>query len=487
MTGRSLFGAATSRNQQLDDHYFGTVPDRVLAFMQEVEVELYKLGIPAKTRHNEVAPGQFELAPIFGAANVATDNNQLVMATLQSVAVKHDFVCLLHEKPFAGINGSGKHVNWSMSDSNGKNLLEPTSNPHSNYQFLAITACIIEAVNRHAKVLRAAISSHGNDHRLGANEAPPSIISIFLGDTLTKIYEAYASGKDYTSEDRELMDLGAEQLANLLKDNTDRNRTSPFAFTGNKFEFRAVGSSHNVGIPMTILNSAVADVLNDMSEKVEKEKASGKSNDEILMGIIKDLYNNASKVVFNGDGYSQDWVAEAEKRGLPNLRTSADALAVMNDKEANAFLGKLGVFKESEVETRFNVRVERYNKHRMIEFNSLLSIIHKDIFPATIAYKNNIAKTIDNMDEVGIKADTEIALLKELNDLTTKLYSEASKLNNEVKSLEGQEEELETSHKIAKELLPLSESIADTIAKLEESVSDDLWGLPTYYDMLFIR
>jgi glutamine synthetase len=487
MTGRTLFGAATSRNQQLDDHYFGTVPDRVLAFMQEVEVELYKLGIPAKTRHNEVAPGQFELAPIFGAANVATDNNQLVMAVLQSVAIKHGMVCLLHEKPFAGINGSGKHVNWSMSDSNGNNLLEPTSNPHSNYQFLAITAMIIEAINRHAGVLRTAISSHGNDHRLGANEAPPSIISVFLGDTLTKIYEAYSSGKDYTAEDRELMDLGAEQLANLLKDNTDRNRTSPFAFTGNKFEFRAVGSSHNVGIPMTILNSAVADVMNDMNVKIEADIKSGKTADEALMNVVKDLYNNAGKCVFNGDGYSQEWVEEAERRGLPNLRTSADALAMLNDKAANAFLTKLGVYSEGEIETRFNVRVERYNKHRMIEFDSLNSIIHKDVLPAAIAYKNNLAEAIDNQDEVGIKAEVEMDLLKTLNTELATLYTNTKKLAAETDALRGEEEELITSNKIAKELLPLSEEIADSIAKIEETVSDDLWGLPTYYELLFIK
>ena len=486
MGGRTLFGAITSRNQQLEDHYFGTVPDRVMAFMQEVEVELYKLGVPAKTRHNEVAPGQFELAPIFNKANIAADQNQVVMATLQSVAIRHGFVCLLHEKPFAGINGSGKHLNWSMSDNNGGNLLEPTDSPHTNYKFLAVVAMICEAINRHGASIRTAIASHGNDHRLGANEAPPSIISVFLGDTLTAILDAYAEGKAYTKEGEDFLDLRADQLARLVKDNTDRNRTSPFAFTGNKFEFRAVGSSANVGIPMTVLNSAVADVMNDMNDRIEKETQGGADVNEVLMGIIKDLYKNAKKVVFNGDGYSKEWEEEAAKRGLPNLKTSADALRVIENKEANTFLTKLGVYTPSELETRFNVRVERYVKHREIEFNTLVNMINKDIIPAAIQYKRELAESINQQKQAGVEAKVDLEILKDVNTKVEALRADNSKMITLLESIAGKED-IEAADVIAKQMLPLSEKIAETVAFLEENVSEELWPLPTYYDMLFIR
>lgn len=486
MTGRALFGAVTSRNQQLEDHYFGTIPDRVMSFMQEVEIELYRLGVPAKTRHNEVAPGQFELAPIFKTANVAADNNQLVMATLQSVATKHGFVCLLHEKPFAGINGSGKHVNWSMSDSHGNNLLEPTDNPHTNYRFLAIISIIIEAINRHGGSLRTSIASHSNDHRLGANEAPPSIISVFLGDTLTKILEAYADGKDYNSDAQSFLDLRADQLARLLKDNTDRNRTSPFAFTGNKFEFRAVGSSANVGIPTTALNAAVADVFMDTNAKIEKDLAEGKSVEEILLSIIKDYYNNSRKVVFNGDGYSKEWEEEAQRRGLPNLKTSAEAFRVLLDKDANEFFVKQGIYTPNELKTRFNVNVERYNKHREIEFNCLLQMVAKDVIPAAVEYKNILARSIDAQKQAGINPEVELELLKQINDTCNTLQKSAKELASKMDTY-AKLEEIEFASKIAHELLPLSEKIAAACNNIEGHIPDDLWGLPTYYDLLFIK
>jgi glutamine synthetase len=485
MGGRTLFGAVTSRNQQLEDHYFGTVPDRVMAFMQEVEVELYRLGIPAKTRHNEVAPGQFEIAPIFSSGNVAADQNQIMMSILESVAIKHGFVCLLHEKPFGGINGSGKHLNWSMSSKLG-NMLEPTDTPHTNFQFLATVAMICEAINRHGANLRTAIASHGNDHRLGANEAPPSIISVFLGDTLTAILDAYADGKKYDPSSETFLDLKADQLARLVKDNTDRNRTSPFAFTGNKFEFRAVGSSANVGIPMTVLNGAVTDVINDMNERIEKELEAGKSVDEILRQITIDLYKNSKKVVFNGDGYSKEWEIEAEKRGLPNLRTSADALKIIADAPKNSFLTKLGIYTESELKTRFNVRVERYVKHRLIEFNTLVNMINKDVIPATIEYKNMVANSIHAQKNVGVDAKSDITVLTEINDTLNTLMADKTKLIKEIEAI-GEDEGIEACEKIAKELLPLSEKIADSINFLEENVAEDMWPIPTYYDLLFIR
>ncbi len=484
MGGRTLFGAITSRNQQLEDHYFGTIPERVMAFMQEVEVELYRLGVPAKTRHNEVAPGQFELAPVFEQANKAADQNQTVMAVLQAVAIKHDFVCLLHEKPFGAINGSGKHLNWSMSNSKYGNLLEPTDKPHTNTRFLAVVSIICEAVFRHGASLRTAIASHSNDHRLGANEAPPSIISVFLGDTLHKILEAYASGETYTDNGTAFLDLGADQLARLVKDNTDRNRTSPFAFTGNKFEFRAVGSSQNVGIPLTVLNGAVASVFNEVNKRIEKEKSDGKEIDAILLDIVKDLYNNCKNVVFNGDGYSKEWEEEAARRGLPNLRTSADALKVIADTKANTFLTDLGIYSDNELKMRFNVRVERYCKHREIEFRTLINMIHKDILPAAIEFKGILANSIDKQDEVGVDAKVDKILLTELNDRVSSLYEKTNRL---AKSLEGIGEEISDAEKIAHELLPLSEEIADEIAYLEENVAEEYWPLPTYYDMLFIR
>lgn len=484
MTGRTLFGAATSRNQQLDDHYFGTVPSRVLAYMQEVEVELYRLGIPAKTRHNEVAPGQFELAPIFDKANVAVDQNQVTMAVLESVAHRHGFVCLLHEKPFFGINGSGKHMNWSLGSSKVGNMLEPTDTPHTNHRFLATMAIICEAVYRRGANLRTAIASHSNDHRLGANEAPPSIMSVFLGDTLTKILEAYAAGKSYTDEGIGFLDLRADQLARLVRDNTDRNRTSPFAFTGNKFEFRAVGSRANVGVPMTVLNGAVAEVFNEMNVRIEKEKADGKDVQTILMGITKDLYNNCSKVVFNGDGYSQAWQDEAAKRGLPNLKTSADCLGVINDTESNKFLTDLGIYSANELKMRYNVRVEMYCKNREIEFSTLVNIINKDILPAAIEYKGVLAASIENQKAAGVAAKTDIAILNDIDTHTEVLYNKTKELQ---KALVGLGEEIEDAKKIADILLPLSEEIADTIAYLEENVSEEYWPLPTYFDLLFVK
>lgn len=484
MGGRTLFGASTSKNQQLDDHYFGTVPERVMAYMQEVEIELYKIGIPAKTRHNEVAPGQYELAPIFSSANVAVDQNQMVMSILQSVANRHGFVCLLHEKPFAGVNGSGKHMNWSMGAKKVGNLLEPTDTPHTNYRFLATVAMICEAVNRHGASLRTAIASHSNDHRLGANEAPPSIISIFLGDTLTAILEAYAKGEKYTEKDSGFLDLGADQLARLVKDNTDRNRTSPFAFTGNKFEFRAVGSSQNVGIPMTVLNGAVADVINDTNVRIEKELAEGKDVNDILIGIIKDLYAGSQHVVFNGDGYSQEWQDEAARRGLPNLKTSADALKVIADSKANTFLTDLGIYTPTELEMRFNVRVERYCLQRIIEFKTLVNMIYKDIIPATIEYKGIIANAIDCQKECGVDATVDQEVLKNINTKLSELYQKSKQLDEKVATLGH---EIKDAEIIAHELLPLSEEIADICGYLEDNVAEDLWPIPTYYDLLFVK
>jgi glutamine synthetase len=487
MTGRALFGSLSSRNQQLEDHYFGLIEDRVLAFMQEVEIELYKMGIPAKTRHNEVAPGQFELAPIFKDANVAADNNQIVMTVLRTVALKHDFVCLLHEKPFAGVNGSGKHLNWSMSTDTGVNLLEPGHDPHENFRFLAVVATVVEAVYRHADIIRMGIASHGNDHRLGANEAPPSIMSVFLGDTLTRIFESMVSGGKYVPSVRAAMDLGARQLADLIKDNTDRNRTSPFAFTGNKFEFRACGSSASIGFPLSVLNAAIVDIFAETNLLIEDELAKGKSVDEALMAVILKWYGNAQSVVFNGDGYSEEWVKEAARRGLGNLRTTPEAISVLKDAKKTNVLIKTGVFKESEISTRHNVMLERYIKCREIEFKTLRGMVLKQVLPVAMEYKGLLAEAVKRQKDAGVDNSLELELLKDLTNYCKVLYEQTTNLTSTMDALHKNESEDRMAQKIAQDLMPQSVKIADLCNQIEEIVPDDHWPVPKFFDMLFIR
>lgn len=486
MTGRTLFGSPSSRNQQLEDHYFGTIPTRVEAFMHDFEKELYKLGIAAKTRHNEVAPGQFELAPIFTDANLAADQNQLIMATMKKVAEQHDFVALLHEKPFGGINGSGKHINWSMSDNFGNNLLTPGDKPHENHRFLATVAIIIEAVNRHAKMLRASISDPGNDHRLGANEAPPSIISVFLGDTLFSIFESIKSGATFEHKGENYLDIGAQQLAQLLKDNTDRNRTSPFAFTGNKFEFRACGSSKPIGLPLSILNAAVAEVMTESNQYLQSEIQSGKTVAEALTSLTRKWINNSFQVVFNGDGYTDDWVKEAEKRGLPNLKTTADALAVMKDSQITRFLTEQKVYTENELASRYNILMERYNTIRDIEFGTFLHMVEQSIFPVGLNYKKHLLQILRDQKELAVQPGIEAQQFENLNNklnlLATKVF-ELRTLRKEYKGLEGEH----ASHVIAHKALPKMEEVEEICNDLEMMVPDDLWTLPKSYEMLFIR
>lgn len=485
MSGRTLLGSLTSRNQQLDDHYFGSISQRVLSFMQDLEVELYKLGIPAKTRHNEVAPGQFELASIFRDANVSSDQNQVIMAMIKDIAEAHDFVAILHEKPFAGINGSGKHLNWSLADDQGRNLLEPGDHPEDNKRFLAFVSMICEAIYRRAPMIRTAIGSHSNDHRLGANEAPPSIMSVFLGDTISSIVTSMLSDGTFTSN-KESLDTGVNQLVNLAKDNTDRNRTSPFAFTGNKFEFRAVGSSAAIGYPLAILNAAVSEVIQESNEMVKKSLGSGKSIDEALTEITVHWLKNSQKVIFNGDGYSDEWLKEAESRGLPNLKTTADALACYKDKKATSFLTEQGIYKESELEMRYNVLLERYIIHREIEFKTLRNMVDQFVLPAAISYKRDLAKTADELKDCGVSNDVEIKILKNITHEVAVLYDSVNLLTNSMAEF-SKLEESEYSIKIAKDLLPLTEKIGECCGKLESMVPDRNWDLPKTLDMLFIR
>jgi len=486
MTGRTLFGSLSAKNQQLDDHYFGDISERVMSLMGEFDYELHRLGIPAKTRHNEVAPGQYELAPIFNNTNIAADHNQVTMATLKRVAHKHEFEVLLHEKPFAGINGSGKHLNWSLSTAEGDNLLNPGKSPETNYRFQTICSTVLEAVYRHSGMIRAAIASAGNDHRLGANEAPPSIISAYLGDTLGKIFSAIKEGKKANMADSDIgVDVMTHQLADLDRDNTDRNRTSPFAFTGNKFELRACGSEMSIGLPLSILNGAVADVLNETAEFIEKSVASGMSADESMQAITKKWVDSCYNVIFNGDGYSEAWVVEAQKRGLLNLRTTADSLPIFQDKKATSFLTEQKIFTNDELETRFHVLIERYNTIREIEFLTLIQMINQSVIPAIMEFKLKLGEVIRLQKEISFESSVEKAIYKKLNYSTETLFNRVENLTNGMDLLP--EDGQKRSKVIADTLMPLSEEIAELCNDLEEMVPDHLWPLPKYYDMLFLR
>ncbi len=486
MTGRTLLGALPPRNQQLEDHYFGDIEERVLAFMSDLEIELYKMGIPAKTRHNEVAPGQFEIAPIFSDANTAADQNHVLMTTLQSVARRHDFICLLHEKPFVGVNGSGKHINWSMGTDTGLNLLEPSSKPNENFTFLAVVAMVLEAIFRHGETLRVSIASHSNDHRLGANEAPPSIMSVFLGSTLTRIIEEISTGKESADVILSELNLGASQIISIQQDNTDRNRTSPFAFTGNKFEFRAVGSSASIGVPLCFLNSAVADVVAQTNLMVEKDLSEGKTTQEALFNIIQKWYPHARNVVFNGDGYSQAWRDEAKARGLSNLRTTPDVLLAMQNAGYTEHLSKLGVLSTTEISTYFNVFTERYNKHREIEFETLCNIIDTNIIPSALQYKSFLSDVILKQKELGGSLFLEKALLKNLSENLEDLFSKKEALHSTLETVKKLDEQT-FALKISNELLPLSEEIATICNKIECQIPSDTWNLPSYLELLFLR
>ncbi|MBF0297697.1 MAG: glutamine synthetase III [Oligoflexia bacterium] len=523
MCGRTLFGSLTAKNQQLEDHYFGNVNDRVLAFMQELDYELYRLGIPSKTRHNEVAPGQFEMAPFYSEANLSSDQNQLVMVIIKKIAERHDFKALLHEKPFSKINGSGKHVNWSLSDDQGNNLLElntdanysnsnSISEDKSSKRFLALIAIIVEAVNRHAEVLRMSVASAGNDHRLGANEAPPSIISVFLGDTLSDIFKSIANGttshskngnvnNNHNGNGNRILNLGAKQLTQLLIDNTDRNRTSPFAFTGNRFEFRAVGSSAPIGFPLSILNAAVIDVLVDSNCFIENHLTKGFSVDDAIEALISRWFKNSEKVVFNGDGYSDEWKLEAARRGLPNLINSTEAIEVLSNECKTNFLIKHGIYRADELNTRYNVLMERYHMQLKIEFATLISMVNQHVLPSVINYKLKLSKFITSLDKIydgdkSYQTDCDNlyvkSMLQKLNNKSQSLFSKTNKLNNLIKELSlSNNHSAHTNNainnkEITSTLLPLSQEISLLCNDLEELVAAEHWYLPKYYDMLFL-
>jgi len=490
MTGRTLLGRGPSRGQQLEDHYFGSIPTRALAFMSEFEMELFKLGVPTKTRHNEVAPSQFETAPIFEEANVATDHNQIVMELLRKVALRHNYQCLLHEKPFAGINGSGKHCNFSMQITgggtlDGENLLEPGKTPHQNLRFLVFLVAVLKGVYRHSGLLRAGIATHGNDHRLGANEAPPAIISAFLGEELSRILSALGGGKDVgESAERVMIHLGVSKLPEVAKDNTDRNRTSPFAFTGNKFEFRAVGSSAPTGFAMTFLNAAVADGIRDVTEAIKAKAKGGKSMDAAALEVIREVAKETEPVRFEGNGYSEDWQKEAGKRGLLNMRTSPEAMSSIKDKKSIELFKKLGIFGEEEVLSRYHIRLERYIKHLLIEVNALRELVDTQVVPACYAYHRSLADGAMAAKNAGVTAP-QLQVLKQLSELLATVSSKRSEMESVLGKVEKAGEE-EQAKILAHDMVPAMFALREACDELEGIVGDAYWPLPKYREMLFL-
>ncbi len=481
--GRTLFGAKPPKGQEFDDHYFGSIPDRVLAFMMETELELFKLGIPAKTRHNEVAPGQFEIAPMFERANIAADHQQLLMTTFRNIAKKHGMECLFHEKPFAGVNGSGKHVNFSVGNAQFGSLLVPGDTPHENAQFLVFCAAIIRAVHKFAGLLRVSVASATNDHRLGANEAPPAIISIFLGAQLADVFEQIAKGAATSSKGKGSMIIGVDTLPELPTDPGDRNRTSPFAFTGNRFEFRAPGSGQTINVPMIILNTIMADSLDYMATVLEEAVEGGADFDSAVQKLLTEIITDHGAVVFNGDGYSENWHVEAEARGLPNLKTTLDAIPELIKLESIEVFEKYGVFNERELHSRYEVRLEQYALTIGVEAKLACEIGTTVILPAAIRYQTELAQNVATLKAAGIEPETSLleTVSASIKDLSTALQALKGALSDH-----SAHTALDEATHAQKALLPAMDAVRSAADTLEGLVADDLWPLPTYQEMLYI-
>ncbi|MCR4672972.1 MAG: glutamine synthetase III [Lachnospiraceae bacterium] len=481
-TGRTLFGAPAPKGQEMSDHYFRGIKDRVLSFMTELNEELWKLGVNAKTQHNEVAPGQKELAPVYTDVNKATDHNQLMMETMKRVALRHDLVCLLHEKPFEGINGSGKHNNWSLSTDTGRNLLDPGENPHSNRLFLLVLVSVIKAVDEYAALLRYSAASAANDHRLGANEAPPAIVSIFLGDQLNDVLEQLTStGKATSSLSKTKLDTGVSTVPSFMKDTTDRNRTSPFAFTGNKFEFRMVGSSASLADPNTVLNTIVAEEFMQAADILEKTSDFDAAAEELIAKWAAEH----SRVIFNGDGYTDEWIEEAERRGLPNITNTVDAIGVITEKSAVELFGRHGVMNEAELKAREEVGYETYSKAINIESRTMTDMIRKQIIPAVIRYKKELAETVNSSAQAGSGAAVEKELLTEINSELEALYTGCGaleKATDDAVKISDPHEQAAAYRDNVNALFPEVRSHADA---LETLVAKDVWPFPVYSDILF--
>lgn len=485
-SNRTLVGGVPPRGQELSDHYFGSIPDRVLSFMMEAEYEMYRLGIPVKTRHNEVAPGQYEIAPIFEKANHAADHQQLLMITLKKVARKYGLVALLHEKPFAGVNGSGKHLNWSLSTDRGFNLLEPGEDPHTNMSFLFFSTAVIKAVHDHQDLLRVAVASAGNDHRLGANEAPPAIISIFTGEQLADVYDQLQNGGAKSSKKGGLLGLGTPVLPHLPKHAGDRNRTSPFAFTGNKFEFRAVGSSQSVSFPIVVLNTIVAEALDIMTTALEAELEKGTEFEAALAKVIKITLKESSKIIFNGDGYSDDWQKEAAKRGLLNLKSTFEALPQLGTDKNLKLFSKYEVLNDREVASRLEIFTEQYFLNINIEAETTEKMARTMIIPASVRYLNELAAIVDRGKTIGLDVSGSKAVAEEVNQALNGLIAanaELSKQNHEL----GGETVTEKAEHMFVNVIPAMNDVRKYADQLEHLVADDYWPLPTYSEMLFVR
>lgn len=480
LAGRSLYGAPAPKGQELEDHYFGTIKTRVQAYMKDLDEQLWKLGIYAKTKHNEVAPAQHELAPIYGTTNIATDHNQLTMEIMKRTARKHGFKCLLHEKPFAGINGSGKHNNWSISTNTGVNLLDPGKTPAENAQFLLFLTAVIKAVNDYQDILRASVASAGNDHRLGANEAPPAIISIFLGDELTGVLDAIVNGVKY--EDKRVeMEIGVDVLPHFPKDTTDRNRTSPFAFTGNKFEFRMPGSKLSVAGPNTVLNTIVADVLDQFADELEKADNFQDALDDLIKRTIKENQN----IIFNGNGYSDEWPVEAEKRGLLNLKSTPEAVpAFLAQKNVDVF-SKYGVYTEAELQSRVEILLDEYCKTLNIEALTMIDMAKKEILPAAAKYIKDIAKTAELAKSCGAETVFEEETVKEISALVTEMYKALGTLEADVQKVHSIEDTQEMANFYHDTIFADMGALRVPADKIETLVGKDYWPYPTYSDLLF--
>ena len=480
LAGRSLYGAPAPKGQELEDHYFGTIKTRVQAYMKDLDEQLWKLGIYAKTKHNEVAPAQHELAPIYGTTNIATDHNQLTMEIMKRTARKHGFKCLLHEKPFAGINGSGKHNNWSISTNTGVNLLDPGKTPAENAQFLLFLTAVIKAVNDYQDILRASVASAGNDHRLGANEAPPAIISIFLGDELTGVLDAIVNGVKY--EDKRVeMEIGVDVLPHFPKDTTDRNRTSPFAFTGNKFEFRMPGSKLSVAGPNTVLNTIVADVLDQFADELEKADNFQDALDDLIKRTIKENQN----IIFNGNGYSDEWPVEAEKRGLLNLKSTPEAVpAFLAQKNVGVF-SKYGVYTEAELQSRVEILLDEYCKTLNIEALTMIDMAKKEILPAAAKYIKDIAKTAELAKSCGAETVFEEETVKEISALVTEMYKALGTLEADVQKVHAIEDTQEMANFFHDTIFADMGALRVPADKIETLVGKEYWPYPTYSDLLF--
>ena len=481
-TGRTLFGAMPPKGQELDDHYFGTIRQRIAGFMKDVNEELWKVGVTSKTQHNEVAPAQHELAPIYAECNVALDHNHIIMQTLKRVACQHGMKCLLHEKPFAGVNGSGKHDNWSLTTDDGKNLLEPGKTPHENIQFLLVLTCILKAVDRHADLLRESAADPGNDHRLGANEAPPAIISVFLGEQLEDVLEQLISTGEAThSRKGGKLQTGVDTLPDLAKDATDRNRTSPFAFTGNKFEFRMVGSRDSISGPNVVLNTIVAEAFSEACDVLEKAD----NFDEAVHDLIKQYATEHQRVVFNGNGYSDAWVEEAEKRGLPNIRSMVEAIPALTTEKAVSMFEKFKVFTKAELESRAEIKFESYAKAINIEARTMIDMASKQIIPAIIKYTKDLADTVVAVKEAGADASVQAELLTEVSGLLaeTKKALEALKVvTDQAAAMEEGEDQARFYHF---DVVPAMEALRTPVDTLEMIVDKEAWPMPSYGDLIF--